>query len=707
MKHLKIKIDKYEVDWEEILKDVEFTLNKSDRISIVWWNWAWKTTILKIITWEIKNFDWFIENIGSVSLWYLAQIYNDNENKTVYDELKDGFVDIVKLEKELEQLEKKMNSNNSVLSSWANVKDPLNNANNKKLSSRDSSFHSEWQNENMFFNDSEISPEWQSEKLNSNFSKVETKSSSELIDSLSSKEWQIEQNTPNSVIPANAGIYEKGQDNLIDPRVKHEDDNIDSSSGWHFTVNDWQYSKKLELLSQDELIQIYSDKLEQFNNFWWYNYNSILMWVASWLGITSLLKSKLNEISWWQRTKVALWKILIHSPDILFLDEPTNFIDMVSLEWLEFYLQNKWHWWYVIVSHDREFLDKTCSKTYEIQPARPINFYHCSYSEYVIERDKLEKKIAEDFERQRDWIEKQEWLVNRFRAWSRAWWAKSREKMIDKMDKLEPPYIPHKAKFLFQEANDSWNKVLSFKQVFIWRKDPLFFINDLVLYKWQKIWIVWENWVWKSTFIKSILWQIEFLDWYFSKAKWLQIGYYSQMHDELKKEKTIRENFILHWFDYPEQHLIAILKHYLFDYDDINKKVENLSWWQISKLAFAILGQKQFDLLILDEPTNHLDYDTREALESALNKYNWTLLFISHDRYFVNKIATNIWIIKDGELSVSYWNYEDYKYKQEHWIDMDMSLFDEEWQLNLVLEEKLGEKEFKRLKTKFKKFGRK
>ncbi|MDD3302711.1 MAG: ABC-F family ATP-binding cassette domain-containing protein [Candidatus Gracilibacteria bacterium] len=671
MKHLKIKIDKYEVDGEEILKDIEFTLNKSDRISIVGGNGAGKTTILKIITGEIKNFDGFIENIGSVTLGYLAQIYNDNENKTVYDELKDGFVDIVKLEKELEQLEKKMNNGKDI------------------------------------FNDSGTNPEGQSEKLNSSFSKDKTKSSSELMDSLSSKEGQIEQNTPNSVIPANAGIYEKNQDNLIDPRVKHENDNIDSSSGGHSTVNDGQYSKKLEGLSQDELIQIYSDKLEQFNNFGGYNYNSILMGVASGLGITSLLKSKLNEISGGQRTKVALGKILIHSPDILFLDEPTNFIDMASLEWLEFYLQNKWHGGYVIVSHDREFLDKTCSKTYEIQPVRPINFYHCSYSEYVIERDKLEKKIAEDFERQRDWIEKQEGLVNRFRAGSRAGWAKSREKMIDKMDKLEPPYIPHKAKFLFQEANDSGNKVLSFKQVFIGRKDPLFFINDLVLYKGQKIGIVGENGVGKSTFIKSILGQIEFLDGYFSKAKGLQIGYYSQMHDELKKDKTIRENFILHGFDYPEQHLIAILKHYLFDYEDINKKVENLSGGQISKLAFAILGQKQFDLLILDEPTNHLDYDTREALESALNKYNGTLLFISHDRYFVNKIATNIWIIKDGELSVSYGNYEDYKYKQEHGIDMDMSLFDEEGQLNLVLEEKLGEKEFKRLKNKFKKFRRK
>ncbi len=569
MKHLKIKINKYEVDSNIILKDIEFTLNKDDRIAIVWWNWVWKTTLLKVITWEIKDFDWNIENIWWVSIWYLAQIYNDNENKTVYEELKDAFIDINKMETDLKRLE-----------------------------------------------------------------------------------WLLEN-------------------------------------------------------ADHDIMEEYSNKLEQFNNIWWYNYNSIINLVAGGLGITSLLKSKLTEISWWQRTKVALAKVLMLSPDMIFLDEPTNFIDMKSLEWLENYLQNRWKGWYLIISHDREFLDKTCDKTFELQPARAINFYYSNYSNYVTEREKREKKLQEDFERQDDYIKEQIWLVNRFRAWSRAWWAKSREKMIDRIERIEPPYIPSKAKFLFQNADDIWDKILTFKQVFIGRKEPLFYINDLVLYKWQKIWIVWENWVWKSTFIKSILGQIDFLDWYFSKAKWLKIGYYSQMHEEIDKNKSIRDNFIKHWLNYSEQQLIWILRHYLFEFEDLEKKAWNLSWWQLSKLNFAILGQKEYDLLILDEPTNHLDYDTREALETALKSYNWTILFISHDRYFVNKSATNIWIIKDSELIVSYWNYEDYKYKEEHGINMDMSLFDEEWQLNLVLEEKLGEKEVKRLKNRFKKFKHK
>nr|MDD3719733.1 ABC-F family ATP-binding cassette domain-containing protein [Candidatus Gracilibacteria bacterium] len=570
MKHLKIKINKYEVDSEIILKDIEFTLNKNDRIAIVGGNGVGKTTLLKIITGEIKDFDGIIENIGGMSLGYLAQIYNDDKNKTVYEELKDAFIDINRLEKELSIIEEKMKVCNS-----------------------------------------------------------------------------------------------------------------------------------------DEVLNTYTNTLEEFNNFGGYNYNGIINLVASGLGIIHLLKSKLCEISGGQRTKVALAKVLMLSPDILFLDEPTNFIDMASLEWLENYLQNKWKGGYLIVSHDREFLDKTCDKTFEIQGPRPINFYHCKYSDYVIEREKREAKLQEEFERQELWIKEQVGLVNRFRAGSRAGWAKSREKMIEKVEKIEPPFIPQKAKFIFDKAIESSNKILTFKQIFIGRKEPLFFINDLVLYEGQKIGIVGENGVGKSTFIKSILGEIDFLDGYFSKAKGLKIGYYSQMHEEIDKQKTIRENFIANGLTYSDQELIGILRHYLFDYNDIDKKAGNLSGGQLSKLNFAILGQKQFDLLILDEPTNHLDYDTREALESALQKYNGTILFISHDRYFVNKLATNIWIIKNSELIVSYGNYEDYKYKEEHGIDMDMSLFDEEGQLNLVLEEKLGEKEVKRLKNKFKKFGRK
>lgn len=565
MKHLKIKIHKLEFNGIEILKDIDFTLNKTDRLSFVGPNGAWKTTLLKVLTGEITQYDGFIENIWNLSLWYLKQVYSDNEERTVREELRDGFKEIKHLEQQI-----------------------------------------------------------------------------------SDTEVQMSQHPENM-----------------------------------------------------EIIELYTSLLDQLHNSWGNEYDNKIHSVANGMGILELLDKKLTQISGGQRTKVALAKVLLESPDILFLDEPTNFIDMKSVEWLEGFLQNKWKWWYVIISHDREFLDKTCSKTYEVQPQRSLTFYHSNYSDYVIQREKIEKKKIEDWKREQEYIEKQQNNINRFRAWSRAWWAKSREKQLEKMDKLPKPFIPKKPKFFFEFTWELPEKVLSFKELFIGREEPLFYIQEAIMYKWQRIGIVWENGTGKSTFLKSIMGEIDMLDGFFSKWKGVQISYYSQMHEELDKNASVRKNFEQHGLHYPDQHLIAILKHYLFEVSDIDKQVKDLSGGQTSKLLFAILWQKQCSLLILDEPTNHLDYDTREALEESLRKFPGCILFISHDRYFVNKLATNIWFIENGELSISYGNYEDYRYKQEHDIDMDISLFDEEAQINLVLEEKLWEAEFKRLKNKF------
>jgi len=332
MKHLKIKIDKLEFVEETILKDVDFVINENDRICIVWNNGSGKTTLMKTVLWEIKSFDWFIENVWNLTLWYLHQIYSDNEEKLVKEELKEGFIEVIKKEKELKIIESKM----------------------------------------------EQAPE------------------------------------------------------------------------------------------DMDLVEQYSVLLEQFNIIGWYDYNNKIHQVANWMWILDLLEKKLSEISWWERTKVALAKILLESPDILFLDEPTNFIDMASVEWLESYLQNKWTWGYVIISHDREFLDKTCAKTYEVQPGRWITYYHTNYSGYVKQREAVEKKKIAEFGRQEEYLMKQKNLVNRFRAWSRAGWAKSREKMLDRMEILSAPYIPRKPKFFFEYSGECSEKVVSFREAFIW-----------------------------------------------------------------------------------------------------------------------------------------------------------------------------------------------------------------------------------------------
>jgi len=565
MKHLKINIDLYETNKKEILKNISFLVNERDRIAVVGGNGAGKTTLLKVLTGEITEFSGKVENIGSLSLGYLAQIYFDDEQKLVRLELKEAFLKILEIEKELDILEKQMSDN-----SW-----------------------------------------------------------------------------------------------------------------------------------DTDVIEKYTQTLEYFNVMGWYDFENKISRVASWLGIEDLLDKKIVEVSGWQRTKIALAKILLESPDLLLLDEPTNFIDLASTEWLENYLKNTWKWGYIIISHDRDFLDKTCNKTYEILPARPLEFYNWNYSYYVKEKAKREQILLDDWERQHEFIDKEKKLINRFRAGSRAGMAKSRGKALEKLDIIEKPYIASKPKFSFQYGEMSVNKILYFKDVFIGRSEPLYYIRELELSLGQRVWIIWENWVGKSTLIKTILWEIEPLEWTISKWKWLVISYFSQLHEELDKNKTLRENFKLAGFDYIDQKLIAILSNYLFEKDDLDKKVRDFSGGQISKILFAILWQKECNFLVLDEPTNHLDYDFRESLERELLKFKWTILFISHDRYFINKVATHLWLIRDQELIVSYGNYDDYKYKLERWLNFDASLFDEEAQLNFTLEEKLGEKEAKRIREKY------
>ena len=319
----------------------------------------------------------------------------------------------------------------------------------------------------------------------------------------------------------------------------------------------------------------------------------------------------------------------------------------------------------MIISHDREFLDRTCGMVYEIVPGHPLQIYHGNYTFSVAEKAKKEERHWKVYEEQQTMIEGEKSLINRFRAGSRASFARSRERALDKLDIIEKPYIPPRTNFQFHFGEPSGEKVFSFKECFIGRKDPLFYIRDVVLTAGERIGIVGENGVGKSTFLKTILGELEPLDGYLQKGKGLEIAYYSQMHEELMRDKTVYDNFVAHGLTFPRERLAALLAQYGFAFTDIDRKITSFSGGQISKILFAILGQKSSNLLILDEPTNHLDYEARESLELSLRKYPGTILFISHDRYFVNKIANKLWIITDGELLVNYGNYSDYQYKKE------------------------------------------
>jgi ATP-binding cassette subfamily F protein 3 len=512
-------------------------------------------------------------------------------------------------------------------------------------------------------------------------------------------EWTIWEYTGNveNIWDITLGYLE--QIHFIDEKKTIRDELRDAFS--ELRTIEKEIEKEEIVLTETWEYERYTDLLEQYKIRGWYTYENEIERVSRGIGIFHLLEKKLHDISWGERTKIALAKILLSRPDFLLLDEPTNFIDLSSVEWLEHYLINTWKGGYIIVSHDREFLDETCNKVMEMKGATGVEFYHGDYSFSVEEKTKRHEKEVKVYEEQQTMIETEKTLINRFRAWSRASFAKSRERALEKIEIIEKPEVRKWVSFLFPYDKHGPETLIKIEDAFIGRKDPLFFIRWVNIEKKDRVWIVWENWVGKSTLIKTIIKEISPLEWYVHIHENAKILYFSQLHERLNTEKTIYDNFHLHWLEYSREKVGGIIWLYGFDYHDTDKKISSLSGWERSRLLFALLGQYESNILIFDEPTNHLDYETRESLEKALRDYPGAILFISHDRYFVNKIAGKLWVIEKGDLIVSYGNYDDYKYKRDHGIELDMSLFDASGELDLVLEDKLGREEARRIKEKF------
>lgn len=272
-------------------------------------------------------------------------------------------------------------------------------------------------------------------------------------------------------------------------------------------------------MAENGEVEEYTEALEHFQMLGGYDFEREIDRVGRGIGIFHLLDSKISEVSGGQRTKIALAKMLLSRPNFLLLDEPTNFIDLQSAEWLEAYLQETWKGGYMIISHDREFLDATCSKVFEITPHHTLEVYHGNYSNYVAERKRREEKAMEEYERHEEFMKSEKALINRFRAGSRASFAKSRERQLEKVEEVKPPLIPYRPSFIFNFSERPGEKILEFKECFIGRKEPLFFINEIVLRNHDRVGIVGENGVGKSTFLKTILGELSLLDGYFSKGK--------------------------------------------------------------------------------------------------------------------------------------------------------------------------------------------
>ncbi|EPG1429605.1 TPA_asm: multidrug ABC transporter ATP-binding protein [Listeria monocytogenes] len=374
---------------------------------------------------------------------------------------------------------------------------------------------------------------------------------------------------------------------------------------------------------------------------------------------------EIASLSGGQKTRLALAKLLLAKQDILVLDEPTNHLDIETLAWLETYLQN-YHGSLLIVSHDRYFLDKVVNQVYEISRTK-IDHYKGNYSSFVNQKQAKLEQMWKEFDKQQKQIAKLEDFVARniVRA-STTKRAQSRRKQLEKMDVLGRPQGDEKAAhFGFQFEKQTGKDVLMVDQLSIgYAKDKRIASNLTFEMKRQdSLALVGPNGIGKSTLLKTLIRDIPALSGEFHFGAGVKIGYYDQEQAKLTSNKTVLMEL---WDDYPELNEVNVrttLGNFLFSDDDVLKNVQSLSGGEKARLALAKLTLLEANVLILDEPTNHLDIESKEVLEAALIDFEGTILFVSHDRYFINRIASKIVELASEKATVFLGDYDYYQEK--------------------------------------------
>ena len=389
----------------------------------------------------------------------------------------------------------------------------------------------------------------------------------------------------------------------------------------------------------------------------------------------SMWQMKIAELSGGQNTRLALAKMLLEKPNLLVLDEPTNHLDIETIAWLENYLVN-YSGALIIVSHDRYFLDKVATITLDLTK-HSLDRYVGNYSRFVELKEQKLATEAKNYEKQQKEIAALEDFVNRnlVRA-STTKRAQSRRKQLEKMERLDKPEAGKKsANMTFQSEKTSGNVVLTVENVAIgYDGEVLSEPINLDLRKMDAIAIVGPNGIGKSTFIKSIVDQIPFIKGEKRFGANVEVGYYDQTQSKLTPSNTVLDEL---WNDFkltPEVEIRNRLGAFLFSGDDVKKSVGMLSGGEKARLLLAKLSMENNNFLILDEPTNHLDIDSKEVLENALIDFDGTLLFVSHDRYFINRVATHVLELSENGSTLYLGDYDYYVDKK---AEMEVSQIEE------------------------------
>lgn len=368
----------------------------------------------------------------------------------------------------------------------------------------------------------------------------------------------------------------------------------------------------------------------------------------------------IGTLSGGEKTRLAFVKLLLQKPPVLLLDEPTNYLDLDTLDWLEAFLKN-YQGAIITVSHDQYFLDHLANQIFELNFGK-LTTFKGNYSQYVKERELMNNQQEAAYEKQQEKIKKEEEFIqkNLVRA-STTKRAQSRRKALDKMERIKPPKHKQKVRINFTSDRPSGKEVLIAKDLTIGYPDKTMVSDiDFQVNKNDRVAIIGPNGIGKSTLLKTIMKKLEPKDGSIKYGASLDIGYYDQELQSLDTSKTVLDTIWDRHKTMPEKDVRSILASFLFTAEDIDKTVGQLSGGQKARLTLTVLSLEKDNFLLMDEPTNHLDIEAKEVLEQALDTYDGTLLFVSHDRYFINELANKIISVRNGHAKIYNGNYSYY-----------------------------------------------
>lgn len=427
-------------------------------------------------------------------------------------------------------------------------------------------------------------------------------------------------------------------------------------------------SKKITSLQQDiaanpkrsDLLKQYDQLQFNFEQQGGYTYQADIKSILNGFNFPEATWSKkIASLSGGEKTRLSFVKLLLRKPALLLLDEPTNYLDLDTLDWLESYLKN-YSGAILVVSHDQYFLDNLATQIFELQFGK-LTVFKGNYSAYVAERQLRDRQQEEAYEKQQEQIKKDEEFIQknivRAKTTKRA---QSRRKQLEKMERITPPKHKSKVRINFQSERPSGKEVLILRDLTIGYPTKTM-VHDISLQinKGDRVAVIGQNGIGKSTLLKTVMKELKPKKGSIKYGASLDIGYYDQELQGLDPTKTVIDTVWDRHKTMPEKDVRSILASFLFTAKDIDKTVGQLSGGQKARLTLTVLSLEHNNFLLMDEPTNHLDLEAKEVLEKALQDFDGTLLFVSHDRYFINQLANKIVEIKDGTAQV----YEgDYNY---------------------------------------------